>query len=199
MDVLAAGSPAEAAGRLTVTIGIPLLGLILLIVGLNQRSKSRSTPPFQGSPYPYPAPSAPPQQPHYQQGYPPPYQGGYPPGYVPVPPQKPRGTALIVTGARADHFRRARLPRKLRDIKRLRKQTGADYPLRVGQCITEADYTSQKLPPATASHGPASAPGTGSQGRRIDGLPRRQERRFRLSRAPQFHDNPVFRVEPDTG
>jgi hypothetical protein len=99
------------------TLMIPLIGLILLIVGLVERARSQkqpppmppgyfpqSSPPSQfGPPYPPPpsgyAPQAPPVYPPatYTPGapdYPP------PPGHWPrLQRPKPRGTWLIVTGA----------------------------------------------------------------------------------------------------
>jgi hypothetical protein len=110
---------APDAHNVGVAIGalmIPLIGLILLIVGLIERTRSKKQPP--------------PMPPGYV-GYPPPTAQGrlpvspatarlrtqMPPGYAPFPPTpsgatypppsghwppprpKPRGTALIVTGA----------------------------------------------------------------------------------------------------
>lgn len=98
---LAAGNIAYQAGYLTAAIGIPLVGLILLIVGLNQRSRGRRQPP---GPYPPPYPPQYPPAPGYPPnvGYPgpPPPPGAYP-GYPPAfPPPRTgsAGTALIVIG-----------------------------------------------------------------------------------------------------
>lgn len=115
-----AARPLVAVGYLLGTIGIPALGLVLLIIGLVQRSGSKTAAPQ----YPYPPVPPPgyPQQPGYPQaqgypqtqgypqaqGYPPPgypqqpptYPGGYPnPYYAPPQPTAKRGTALIVIGS----------------------------------------------------------------------------------------------------
>jgi len=67
---LAEGSVAEHVGYLIGLIGIPLVGAILLIAGLRQRSRRRRLPP--------------PANPMVPPGYPPP--GPYPYGYPPPPP-----------------------------------------------------------------------------------------------------------------
>src|SRR5277367_1614751 len=74
---LAEGSVAEHIGELTALFGIPIVGLILLILGLRRRSQSRRLPPFAN-------PMGPP-------GYPPPgpYPYGYPPPGIPVNPGYP--------------------------------------------------------------------------------------------------------------
>jgi len=106
-----------------VTIGalmVPLIGLILLVVGLVERTRSQKQPPPMPSGYPAQTPpTAPSQLPHpppYPSpplGYrpqppsgfspfpPPPGAAPYPPpaGHWPPPQPKPRGTALIVAGA----------------------------------------------------------------------------------------------------
>src|SRR5437899_357126 len=98
------------AHNLGVTIGalmVPLIGLILLIVGLVERTRSRKAPPPMPPGYPGPVPHSPQFGPPPQQP-PPGYGPQMPPGYVPYPPPpghwppprpRPRGTALIVTGA----------------------------------------------------------------------------------------------------
>jgi hypothetical protein len=99
------------AHNVGVTIGalmVPLIGLILLIVGIIERTRSRRTPPPMPPGYPGPVPPTaqfgpPPQQP--PPGYGPQMPSSYmpyppPPGHWPPPARpKPRGTALIVTGA----------------------------------------------------------------------------------------------------
>jgi hypothetical protein len=81
---LAEGSAAEHVGYLIGLFGIPSVGAILLIVGLQRRSRNRRQPPFAN-------PMAPP-------GYPPP--GPHPYGYPPPPrPRASSGTALIVVGS----------------------------------------------------------------------------------------------------
>jgi hypothetical protein len=94
------------AGYLAAALGIPLVGLILQIVGLRQRSRRRPRP----GPYPPPFPPAYPPPPGYppNAGYPPtagypappPPPGafpGYPMGYPP-PRGGSSGTALIAIG-----------------------------------------------------------------------------------------------------
>jgi hypothetical protein len=94
---LAEGSVAEHVGFLLGMIGIPLLGMILLIVGLQQRSRRRRLSPFANPPtpypygYPYPYQPGPPQPPTH-----PPY---YPTGYPGPPRPGSSGTALIVVGS----------------------------------------------------------------------------------------------------
>jgi hypothetical protein len=105
---LAERDAAVQAGYLIGLFGIPLAGLVMLIIGLRQRSRSRVQPgPYPpgypppppgmlgGSRYPY-QPGPQPQQP--QMPYPPvPYQG-YPPAFPPRRPGDSRGTALIAIG-----------------------------------------------------------------------------------------------------
>ncbi|OBG73123.1 MULTISPECIES: hypothetical protein [unclassified Mycobacterium] len=85
-------STAELAGRLMFTIGLPAIGLVCLIIGLVERSRSRRRsaalpPPYQAG-YPYP-PAPPP-------GYPGAYSyPGYPP---PRPPASKTAGALITVG-----------------------------------------------------------------------------------------------------
>ncbi len=79
--------------------GIPIVGAILLIAGLRQRSQSRRPPP---SANPMAPPGYPPPGP-YQDGYPPPqpptYPSNYPADYPPPRPRGSSGTALIVVGS----------------------------------------------------------------------------------------------------
>src|SRR5262245_53576497 len=100
------------AHNLGLTIGalmVPLIGLILLIVGIVERTRSQNHPPplppgYPASPYPQPPTGYGPQVPP---GYPPfpptpsgpPYPPYPPPGNWPPLRPKPRGTALIVAGA----------------------------------------------------------------------------------------------------
>jgi hypothetical protein len=95
-------SPAYWAGFLTAMFALPAAGLICLIIGLVQRSRSRrqaaaAYPPQYPTPpgYPvntgYPYPQAPP-------GYPGPYPTSPYAGYQPLPRAKKSGTTLIITG-----------------------------------------------------------------------------------------------------
>lgn len=87
------------AGELLVMFGIPIVGLILLIAGLRQRSRDRQLPP---SATPMGPPGYPPPGP-YPNGYPPPAPPTppqyYPANYPAAPPRRSLGTALIVVGS----------------------------------------------------------------------------------------------------
>ena len=69
---LAEGTDAEHLGELIGLFGIPIAGLILLIVGLRRRSSARRLPPAYPppGPYPYGPPPAPPSPPMPPQYYP---------------------------------------------------------------------------------------------------------------------------------
>ena len=152
LDVLAAaGSPAYAVGQLTAMIGIPLLGLVLLIVGLNKRSKSKTPPPQQ-----YPYQQYPPQQYSYQQnpawpppGYRPP-QAAYPtpppppPGY---PPRKPAGTGFIVAGSILLVFGvlgfLAQVGRVATNVAESRSETPEQ--MKIGDCLTAAGMATRRM------------------------------------------------------
>jgi hypothetical protein len=86
------GVTAYYVGELLGTFGIPIVGLILLIAGLRQRSRGRRAPGYPPpGPYPYPPSYLPPQPPTY-----PPYG---PAGYPAPSPRRSSGTALIVVGS----------------------------------------------------------------------------------------------------
>ena len=100
MTLLSYAAPAAllADGRPALFIGevllFPAIGVLLLVLGLRERSKARRAQP----PYPPGYPGYPPYPPP---GYaPPPYPVGYPPpGYPPVPPPRPTaGRGLIIAG-----------------------------------------------------------------------------------------------------
>jgi hypothetical protein len=103
---LAEGSAAEHAGELIAAFGFPIVGLMMLLLGLRRRSQIRSRarmlPPPGPYPYGYPPPSGPvnagypnPQGPPLPPTYPP----AYPPGYPAPRPVGSSGTALIVVGS----------------------------------------------------------------------------------------------------
>lgn len=138
---LAADRPGLLAGELIFTFGLPATGLICLIAGLLERSRShrRFPPPYQlGYPYP-PAPPTP-------MGYPGPYpaQPPYPPypGYPPAVPPRPRtsksATTLITVGAVLLGL--GGLNIFLSGARALSEHRG-DPLLQVGDCISENDYT----------------------------------------------------------
>ncbi|GBE65660.1 hypothetical protein MFM001_21220 [Mycobacterium sp. MFM001] len=104
-------------GYLIGLFGIPLAGLVMLIIGLQQRSRSRMQPGAYTPGYPPPPPGMPggsPYQPGPWPQQPPPPGGGYPfqpqqpqkpyppPPYPGYPPPRPSGaspgTALIAIG-----------------------------------------------------------------------------------------------------
>lgn len=133
---------------------IPLVGLILLIVGVVERRRSQQEPPrilpppgYPGAPYP----AGPPP------GYPPPYPPAPPPGYpphhppygAPPPRPKPRGTGLIVTGAVILGL--SLLGGVVRAADSSTAPSATTTELTVGQCVTSDDYRSATgaPPPAT--------------------------------------------------
>jgi hypothetical protein len=130
---LASEGAAYEAGRLAAAFGIPAIGLICLVIGLVDRSRSRRRPPayppgFPVNPgYPYPPPP----------GYPaPPYPAypGYAAGYPPRPRTPKSATALITVGAVL----------LVLGILGNAVQALSGHPdaalLGVGQCISERDY-----------------------------------------------------------
>jgi hypothetical protein len=142
VSVLAGESDvAGTAGRLAFALGVPLFGLICLLIGLWERRLSRR----QARPgYPYP-PAPPPM------GYPgPPYLRPYPgppyPGYPPpvAPPRRASGasTALITIGAvvlvLGIFGDVANVASKL--AKRHERTS-----MRVGECITQMSYRSESF------------------------------------------------------
>jgi hypothetical protein len=114
---LAEGTDAEHLGELIGLFGIPIVGLILLVVGLLRRRRSRRPTPFHypvippgnppPGPYPYgypppndpsnvgypnqPGPSGPPPYSPAYPSAPPPYPPTYPPPPPPYPPTYPPG------------------------------------------------------------------------------------------------------------
>ncbi|WP_280834635.1 LppU/SCO3897 family protein [Mycolicibacterium frederiksbergense] len=148
-QTLAAGSAAESFGYLIGSLFIPGAGLLLLIIGLRQRSASRRQPPGQIG---YPQHPGYPPTPGYPPGYPqnPPgvYQAGpYPQAYPPVA-RKSRGTALIVIGALILVFGLFGLVAKtaLHSSK-----SAAGGGLSIGDCITGDQYSSANMNPEPVS------------------------------------------------
>ncbi|ORB57549.1 hypothetical protein BST42_00475 [Mycolicibacterium rhodesiae] len=111
------------------TLLIPAVGVLLLVLGLRDRSKARRMqPPYPGG-YPPPPGYGPP-------GYPPP---GYPPpGYPPMPPQRSTaGRGLITAGAILIAVGLAGAVGRVADS--AGEHTAAEKfapPVKIGQCIT---------------------------------------------------------------
>lgn len=130
------------AGYLVAMIGIPAIGLVCLIVGLVERSRSRR----RSGPYPPPHPMAPAYPIHT--GYLYPYPGypaapypGYPPGYPPRRRTSTSATTLITIGTVVLAF--GILGNLAANAARLGEVHGAGgTSLRVGDCISESDYAS---------------------------------------------------------
>lgn len=133
------GSPAETAGHLLALFGIPATGLVGLVVGLRQRSRSRRQSPSYPPPYHagYPYPPLPPA-PGYPGAYPAPPHPGYPPAFPPRPKPGKSGTALIITGAVLLALGGLGI---VGNLARVLSQRGGESLLPVGDCITESDYT----------------------------------------------------------
>jgi hypothetical protein len=139
---LAEGTDAEHLGELIGFFGIPIAGLVLLIVGLQRRSQSRrqAPPPTQmAPPYGYPPPSGPVADYPDLPG-PPPYPPPYPAPY-PVPTRRgSSGTALIVTGS---------LLLALGVLGFLGRLVGTSGPsersAHVGQCLSQTDFQDSNL------------------------------------------------------
>jgi hypothetical protein len=101
---LAEASVAYYLGGLVVMSGVPIVGLILLIVGLRQRSRASQLPP--GYPPPGPYPYGPPSNTPVDISYPhpagppaPPTPPQYYPGPQPAPRPPRSGIGLIVVGS----------------------------------------------------------------------------------------------------
>jgi hypothetical protein len=149
------------AHNLGVTIGalmVPLIGLILLIVGIVERTRSRKQlPPMQPGYLGHMPPTAQTQPP-----YPPPPLGypAYPPppGWPPPPPQpKPRGTGLMITGAvilglslvggvvRAADSSEASSGRKPGHL-------DSAPTLSIGQCVADSDFAKREPKPTDCNN-----------------------------------------------
>jgi hypothetical protein len=151
MGVIVLASGHDVMGlvaRLTVDLGVPLTGLILLIAGLWERSRSRqkSRP---GYPYPPgPPPMGYPGPPQPYPGYPPspnyPPYPGYPPYPAPAPPRRASGasTTLITIGAvvlALGIF--GDVANAVRRLGQHQQRTS----MRVGECITQMAYRSESF------------------------------------------------------
>ena len=161
---LAEGSVAEHVGYLIGLIGIPLVGAILLIAGLRQRSRRRRLPPPANpmlppgypppGPYPYgypppPAPGIPPNTGYPEQPgppQPPTYPPYYPAGYPAPRPRGSSGTALIVVGSILFTFGVLAV---FGHLGRAAFQAGRSArSANVGQCIAESNMRENNSTPA---------------------------------------------------
>ena len=164
------------AHNLGVTIGalmVPLIGLILLTVGIIERTRSRKQlppmPPGYVGHMPPTAHSQPPYPPLPPgHGYPtPPTYTPYPPppGHWPPPPPrpKPRGTGLMITGAVILGF--SLIGGVLRvaessDASSSRSPDGSDSPghigsakaLKIGQCVADSDFAKREPKPTDCNN-----------------------------------------------
>jgi hypothetical protein len=156
---LAEGSVAEHVGYLIGLIGLPVVGVILLIAGLRQRSRRRRllppanpiTPPGYPppGPYPYGYPPPPPHTGYPQQPGPPqppthpPY---YPAGYPAPRPRASSGTALIAVGS---ILLALGVLGVVGQVGRAALQTGhTARSANVGQCIAESNMRENNTTPA---------------------------------------------------
>jgi hypothetical protein len=123
---LAEVSAAYVFGEMIAMAGIPIVGLILLIVGLRQRSRSRPlTPPGYPPAAPYP----------YRPPVPPPPTPSYPTSYPPRPARS--GTPLIVVGSLVLACSLLGILGQASDL--LAQHGTSAHSPEVGQCISESD------------------------------------------------------------
>ena len=148
---LAEGSAAEHAGELIAAFGFPVVGLILLLLGLRRRSQSRrqAMPPMMPPPGPYPYGYPPPNVAYPNQPgpppptpYPPAYPPVYPPGYPATPPRGSSGTALIVVGSLLLAFGVLGFVGRIANV-----ATRVDNSAHVGDCLSQNDFRDSVLAP----------------------------------------------------
>jgi hypothetical protein len=140
--LLADGRPWLFVGEVLL---FPAIGVLLLVLGLRERSKARRAQPLPPPGYPgyppYPPPGYPPQ------GYPPP---GYPPpGYPPVPPPRPTaGRGLIIAGTIIIALSLMSTAARVASSAGERKAAeNTAPPVKVGQCITSEAMASGVIGP----------------------------------------------------
>lgn len=139
-------------GILIARVGIPLIGLICLVIGLWDRSRNRRQP-RPGYPYP---PGPPPPPVGYPGAYPPPFYPGYPPGW---PPQQRAGipsgksaTVLITIGAVVLAFGvLGNLTRVLTALGERSRADASQTSMRVGECINQMAYSKRSFSSTSGS------------------------------------------------
>jgi hypothetical protein len=138
----ASDGAAYHAGALVAAFGIPLIGLICLVIGLWDRSPSRQQA-HPGYPYP-PGPPRPPM------GYPGPYPGppypAYPPYVYPQQRTGKSGTVLIIIGAVLLTFGiLGNFARVAADVAGTSRPGATDTSMPVCECITQSAYLAQSF------------------------------------------------------
>lgn len=125
------------AGTLAAAFGIPLIGLICLVIGLWDRSRSRRQA-HPGYPYP-PGPPRPPTG--YAGPYPGPPYAAHPPYVYPQQRTGKSATVLIVIGAVLLTFGiLGNFARVAADVAGKSGPGATDTSMRVGECITQSAY-----------------------------------------------------------
>jgi hypothetical protein len=145
---LAEGTDAEHLGELVGFFGIPLVGLILLVVGLVRRSNARRLPPAYPppGPYPYGPPPGPPAPPTPPQYYPTPY---------PAPRPQRSGVALIVVGSLILGFSLLGTLGRATDL--ASHHLGTVRSAHVGQCVSQSDFQASNMAPTPQDCGVSDA------------------------------------------
>ncbi|MCV7245263.1 hypothetical protein H7J83_21450 [Mycobacterium mantenii] len=141
---LASHESGVRAGYLMFWLGVPAIGLVCLVIGLVERSRSRRRAPG----YPPQYPPGFPVHPGYPYPPPPGYAAAPYPGYAPGHPPRPRApksaTALITMGAVLLTLGGLGiLGNAARVLAGLGASAIGDTSLRVGDCISESDYKAQ--------------------------------------------------------
>jgi hypothetical protein len=149
---LAEVSAAYYFGELTAMAGIPAVGLILLIVGLRQRSRSRQQqpgyPPSGPHSYRLPPPPVTSVGPNYPQspGPPaPPTPAQFYPTSYPAPRPARSGIALILVGSLMLAF--GVLGISSQTAKFVAQRGNSAHPPNIGQCITQSDFAHKNFSP----------------------------------------------------
>lgn len=128
-------------GEVVAMSGIPIVGLILLIVGIRQRSRARRVPPGYPPPghYPY---DLPPNPDHPPAPAPPAQQ--HPDDYS-APRATHSGTALIVVGALMLAFGLFGIVGRAADL--MPRQHESQPSVKVGECISQSDLRADNMRP----------------------------------------------------